>query len=251
VPSVARLFGKHIPIPLPPEFADESTLRAHLGLGAKELKKIWWYRGRMYEQFSIAKGAGKARLISAPNRRLKILQSKLAPLLDQLYRVRNPVHGFVTGRSVKTNALAHENRRFVVNLDVQDFFPAITENRIRGLLRALGADDRVAEIVARLCCLDDHLPQGAPTSPVLSNMICYRLDTDLLRIAKGARAIYTRYADDISFSSYQPPAPLFDGALPTVGRFSPELLAPLVRGAFEANGFIVNPSKAHYATRGG
>lgn len=72
-------------------------------------------------------------------------------------------------------------------------------------------------------------------------MICYRLDTNLLQIAKGARAIYTRYADDISFSSYQPPAPLFDGALPTVGRFSPDLLAPRLRGAFESNGFTINP----------
>lgn len=248
MPSVARLFGKHIPIPIPKEFFDETGLLAHLGLGTKELKKIWWYRRRMYEQFSIAKGP-KVRLISAPNRRLKILQSKLAPLLDRIYRVRNPVHGFVAARSVKTNAQAHGDRRFVVNLDLQDFFPTITENRIRGLLRALDVDDRVAEIIARLCCLDDHLPQGAPTSPVLSNMICYRLDTDLLRIAKGTRAIYTRYADDISFSSYQPPAPLFDGALPTVGRFSPELLAPDLRAAFQGNGFTVNPSKAHYADR--
>src|SRR6185295_7019926 len=101
-----------------------------------------------------------------------------------LYRPRNPVHGFVPGRSVKTNAEAHGQRRFVVNLDLQDFFPTITENRIRGLLQALDVDYRVSEIVARLCCLNDHLPQGAPTSPVLSNMICYRLDTALLNIAK-------------------------------------------------------------------
>jgi RNA-directed DNA polymerase len=249
VPSPARMFGSHIPIPIPPEFADESTFLAHLGLGAAELKKIWWYRSRMYQQFSIAKGAGKLRLISAPDRRLNILQSKLTPLLNQLYRIRKPVHGFVPARSVKTNAEAHGQRRFVVNLDLQDFFPTITENRIRGLLQALGVNYRVSAIIARLCCLNDHLPQGAPTSPVLSNMICFRLDTDLLEIAKGARAIYTRYADDISFSSYQPPAPLFEGALPAVGRFSPEVLAPRLREAFLGNGFAVNPDKAHYADR--
>lgn len=249
MPSAARVFGKLIPIPIPPELADEATLIAHLGLSPKELKKIWWYRGRMYHEFSIAKGAGKVRLITAPDRRLKILQSKLAPLLDQLYRVRNPVHGFVPARSVKTNAEAHGRRRFVVNLDLQDFFPTITENRLRGLLISLNVGTRVAEIIARLCCFNSHLPQGAPTSPVLSNMICYRLDTELLRIAKDARAIYTRYADDITFSSYQPPAPLFEGTLPTVGRFSPQLLAPRLRETFQSNGFTINPDKPHYADR--
>jgi S1-C subfamily serine protease len=238
-----------MPIPIPAELANEAALLTHLGLSQKELKKIWWYRSRMYQHFSIAKGTGQLRLISAPDRRLKILQSKLAPLLDQLYRVRHPVHGFVPKRSVKTNAEAHGDRRFVVNLDLQSFFPTITENRVRGLLCAIGVDFRVAEIVARLCCVDDHLPQGAPTSPVLSNMICYRLDKDLLEIAKAARAIYTRYADDISFSSYQPPAPLFEGAVPAVGRFSPEVLAPRVRQAFSTNGFAINPDKAHYADR--
>jgi RNA-directed DNA polymerase len=101
VPSPGRLFGKHIAIAIPPELADEATLLAYLKLGPRELKKIWWYRHLMYSQFSIAKGSGKSRVITAPNRRLKILQSKLAPILDQLYRVRNPVHGFVPKRSVK------------------------------------------------------------------------------------------------------------------------------------------------------
>jgi hypothetical protein len=86
-------FGKHIPIAIPPELADEAALLAYLKLGPKELKKIWWYRHLMYRQFSIAKGSGKSRLITAPDRRLKILQSKLMLLLDQLYRIRNPVHG--------------------------------------------------------------------------------------------------------------------------------------------------------------
>lgn len=249
MPSAARIFGKHIPISIPPELVDEDKLLAHLGLSAKELKKIWWYRARMYHQFSIAKGKGRTRQITAPDRRLKILQSKLAALLNQLYRIRNPVHGFVPKRSTKTNAEAHGRRRFVVNLDLQDFFPTITENRVVGLLMSLSVDTRVAETVARLCCVNNHLPQGAPTSPMLSNMICYRLDSELLRIAKDARAIYTRYADDLTFSSYQPPAPLFDGALPTVGRFSPELLAPRLLESFHSNGFTINPNKSHYADK--
>ena len=82
MPSAARLFGKPIPTPVPPEFANETSLLVYLGLGPNELKKIWWYRARMYHHFSIAKGMGKVRLISAPDRRLKMLQSKLAPLFN-------------------------------------------------------------------------------------------------------------------------------------------------------------------------
>lgn len=249
MPSARHAFGKRMPIPIPPELADEAAILAHLGMSQGELKKIWWYRHRMYSQFDIAKRSGKVRTIMAPDRRLKIIQRKLAALLDQLYRLRRPVHGFVQDRSVKTNAEAHGRRRFVVNVDLQDFFPTITEKRVAGLLRALGVDRRVSEIVARLCCNMGHLPQGAPTSPVLSNMICYRLDSDLMLVAKNGRAIYTRYADDITFSSYQPLAPLFEAATPAAGRFSPDLLAPQLSSAIKSNGFVINSDKAHYADR--
>jgi len=87
---------------IPPELTSETALLAYLGMSANELKKIWWFRGRMYHRFEIAKGKDKVRVITAPDKRLKHLQRKIAPLLDQLYRVRNPVHGFVTGKSVKT-----------------------------------------------------------------------------------------------------------------------------------------------------
>lgn len=249
VQSARRAFGKLIPLRIPRELADEPALLDYLEMSPAELKKVWWYRGRMYSQFNVAKGSGKVRAITAPDRRLKIIQQKIAPLLDQLYRVRNPVHGYVPERSVKTNAEAHGRRRFVVNLDLKDFFPTITEKRVVGLLRSIGVDKRVSEIVARLCCHMGQLPQGAPTSPVLSNMICYRLDTDLLMVAKASRAIYTRYADDITFSGYQPPASLFDGVVPAVGRFSPDLMAAELRAAITHNGFVVHPEKAHYADR--
>ena len=235
--------------PIPAELASEAALLAHLGVSSQELKRIWWFRERMYHQFEIAKGGGKSRVINAPDKRLKHLQRQIAPLLDQLYRVRNPVHGFVVGRSIKTNGLAHLRRRFVLNIDLQDFFPSITENRVRGVLGAQGVDSRVAEIVARLCCHVSRLPQGAPTSPVLSNMICFRLDRELLELAKAARCIYTRYADDLTFSAHQPLTALFAGAVPPAGHFSPDLLAPALRGALLTNGFALNPKKAHYADR--
>ncbi len=234
-------------VPVISEFSSEAALLAHLGLSAKELKKIWWFRGRMYHQFELPKGKG--RVIEAPDKRLKYLQHQIANRLNLLYRVRNPVHGFVNGKSVKTNALAHLRKRFVVNIDFREFFPSITERRIIGVLESLSIESPVAAIIATLCCHKNRLPQGAPTSPVLSNMICFRLDKQLLTFAKGARCIYTRYADDITFSSHQPMTALFEGPVPLSGHFPPELLTPALRNAIAANGFAINPEKAHYADR--
>lgn len=249
MPYWGTLFGQSIRVDIPAELTDELSLLAYLGLGAPELRKIWYHRGRMYQHFSIAKGPDKVRMISAPDDRLKYLQRKIADKLGEIYRPRNPVHGFVAGRSVKTNAVAHLHRRFVVNIDLKDFFPAITQNRVEGLLNSLGMNSRVAEIISRICCNNGHLPQGAPSSPVLSNMICFRLDKELMEIAKKARCIYTRYADDITFSSFQPPSPLFEAALPPAGRFLPELLAPNLRELFTRSGFTINPDKTHFADR--
>ena len=234
---------------LPSELSSEAALLTYLKLSPAELKKIWWFRATMYQTFPLGTGSGKVRTISAPDARLKYLQRQIAPLLDKLYRVRHPVHGFVAGKSVRTNAEAHLRKRFIVNLDLKDFFPSVSEKRVVGLLVALGMSSRVAAIVARLCTNAGELPQGAPTSPVLSNMICFKLDKDLMSFAKESRCIYTRYADDITLSSHQPMTGVFDGAIPAPGRFPPDLLKPALRDAIESNGFAINAEKSHYADR--
>jgi S1-C subfamily serine protease/retron-type reverse transcriptase len=249
VPNLASFFGAPIRVTVPNELTSEAELLKFLALSTAELKKIWWFRGRMYQKFEISKGDGKKRVISAPDRRLKMLQTKIACSLASIYRPRNPVHGFVDGRSVKTNATAHLRSKFVMNLDIEGFFSAITEGRVSGLMNALGIDGRVAEILARICCNEGVLPQGAPSSPVISNMICFRMDKELQTIAKESRCIYTRYADDITFSSYQPLTLLFEGPPPPAGNFSPDLLKDRLRGAFRSNGFAINPQKVHYADK--
>jgi RNA-directed DNA polymerase len=249
VPRPAHVFGPINNIKLSAELATEASLLAHLGMSRAELNVIQWYAGRMYHTFNIKKKSGKARVINAPDRRLKILQRKITDLLTPLYRRRNPVHGFVAGRSVKTNAQSHLSSKFIVNLDLKDFFPSISLGRVAGVLRSLGIDRTVADAIASICCLHGCLPQGAPSSPILSNMICFRLDKKLLEFAKDARCIYTRYADDLSFSSYQPLTGLFEASPPSSGHFSPELLAEKLQQIFTANGFVVNPDKAHYADR--
>jgi RNA-directed DNA polymerase len=232
---------------IPQELSSEASILAYLEVSTDELKKIWWFRSKMYNVFSIPKGNGKLRTIYAPDDRLKHLQSKLALLLNQLYRVRNPVHGFVEKKSVKTNATAHLNRKYVLNIDLQDFFPSITEKRIVGVLKSVGINSRVSEIVARICCYEHYLPQGSPASPILSNMICFRLDKELLAFSKKSRCIYTRYADDITFSSYQPMSGLFEGSPPAAGHLTLDILSAELQRIFQANGFTINPNKVHYA----
>lgn len=249
--NLGALFAPRVSVhvTVPAEFSNEPALLAYLGVSPSELRKIWYYRNRMYRHFSIAKGPSKQRKISAPDNRLKFIQRKIAEKLTELYKPRKPIHGFVSERSIKTNALSHLNRRFVVNIDLKDFFPTISQKRVNGMLSALSIDARVAEIIARICCNAGHLPQGAPSSPILSNMICFRLDNNLMEFAKEARCIYTRYADDITFSSHQPPTTLFESTPPAAGKFSPDLLAPKLRSIIKSNGFEANPAKTHYADR--
>jgi RNA-directed DNA polymerase len=236
-------------VAIPPELASKAAFLAHLGVSPAELKKIWYHRERMYQNFNVAKKSGKPRPINAPDRRLKFLQRQIAEFLDTLYPVRKPVHGYMSGKSVKSNATSHLKQRFILNLDIKNFFDSITERRVSGILNAIGVPSDVAETVARICCYNGHLPQGGPASPVLSNMVCFRLDRALLKLAKDDKCIYTRYADDISLSSLRPLAPLFNGALPPTGPLAPGLLSAALQTAFANNGFVLNPDKIHYADK--
>ena len=233
----------------PPELASAAALLAHLGMSPAEFRKVWFYRSRIYRRFDVAKAGGGARTITAPDNRLKMIQRSILDLLHPFYQPRRPVHGFVDDRSVLSNAEAHLKRRFILNIDLKDFFPSITEPRVSGFLRSLGLTGRVADVLARLICVDGHLPQGAPTSPLLSNMICFGLDKRLMAFARDARCIYTRYADDITFSGVQPPIPLFEGGAPPAGRVSVDQLAESLRRIVEGNGFTLHPDKLHYADR--
>ena len=249
MPSLFYLFGGASRTKIPPELTSKSELLKYLGVSPAELKKIWWFRGRMYSHFNISKRSGKTRLISAPDYRLKMLQQKIARSLAKLYNPRKPVHGFVTDRSVRSNAESHLRRRFILNVDLKNFFPTITEPRVQGLLESIGIDKDVAETVARICANNDCLPQGAPSSPVISNMICFRFDKALMKFSKEHRLLYTRYADDITLSSFQPPTALFEGDRPDPGKVAEEKLSDEIRSIIRNNGFELNPEKIHYADK--
>jgi RNA-directed DNA polymerase len=166
-------------------------------------------RGMLYPQphyasFLISKRDGTTRQIDAPRRRIKDVQRRLAAILVEVYGPGRPsVHGFQLERSVFTNATPHARvKTFVLNLDLQDFFPSIHYGRVRGLFAnaPFNFAAPIASVLAHICCYRGKLPQGAPTSPVISNLICRSLDYELERLAKSCRATYTRYCDDITFS---------------------------------------------------
>ncbi len=173
-----------------------------------------------YHAFTIPKKNGQTRLIKAPKQGLKWAQRLLNECLQAVFTPREAAMGFVKGRSVVTNASKHVGRRFVFNLDLKDFFPSTHFGRVHAVLQLepFGFSPKVAYLIANLCTdavtqtEEDvkgeevvtkraSLPQGAPTSPILTNLVCRRLDTKLVKLAQTHRCTYSRYADDLTFSS--------------------------------------------------
>ncbi len=184
-------------------------------------------RLRHYVYRPLFKRFGRIRLIEAPKTRLREIQRRILHGILDAIPVHDAVHGFRTGRSIRSFAAPHVGQVLVLRLDLEDFFPSIQVSRLRALFRTIGYPENVADLLAGLCTnatpedawkkiepdrLQDalrlakwryrfaHLPQGAPTSPALANLAAYRLDCRLAGLATAAGANYTRYADDLAFS---------------------------------------------------
>ena len=168
----------------------------------KSLNYYAYHCKQRYKEFTIAKRGGGARTIKAPKRGLKRLQALLNICLNALFMPREAAHGFIPGRNIVTNALPHIGRRYVYNTDLKDFFPSTHFGRVYAVLRLKPFEfsEEVAYLLANLCTDYGSLPQGAPTSPTLTNLVCQRLDRKLVQLAKKNRCTFTRYADDITFS---------------------------------------------------
>jgi RNA-directed DNA polymerase len=182
-----------------------AELAAWLGLAEAELRE-WlgnsppWTRGYDYTRFTIPKRRAGTRTIDAPGEKLKDLQRRVLHRLLSPLPMHPAATGFVAGRSIVDNARPHAGRGVVINLDLADFFPTITADRIAASFRGLGWNADAATILSRICTGEGRLPQGAPTSPAISNLICRRLDARLAALAQRNGGRYTRYADDITLS---------------------------------------------------
>jgi RNA-directed DNA polymerase len=172
-----------------------------------------------YKRFYIPKKTGGKRLISTPMPKLKHAQYWILENILEKIALKDAAHGFVKKRSIVSNALPHVKAEVVVNIDMKDFFPTITYPRVKGVFQSFGYSEQIATIFALICTepecdqieIDGQtyfaagterlLPQGAPTSPALTNIICRKLDARLMGIAAKLNFQYTRYADDLTFSA--------------------------------------------------
>lgn len=173
---------------------------------------------------------GKLREITAPSLPLKSRQRWIAQHILSQLPVSPHAHGFVKSRSIKTNALLHAHHDYVLCMDIEDFFPSIPLDAVVRVFARAGYSKSASAALAQLCCHRDVLPQGAPTSPSLANLIFSPVDEELAALAGPHGAVYSRYADDLTFSS--------DTAL--------DRLEPAVHDVLQRHGYLGNRRKTAY-----
>lgn len=205
-----------------PTLADVDSLAKALGLSVPRLRWLSYHRdvdtGTHYRRWLVPKRDGSSRLISAPKKELKGAQRWIMREVTEHLAVHGAAHGFLKGRSILSNAVVHAGAKVVVKFDILGFYPTVTMRRVRGLFRRAGLTEQVATLMALLATespreeVETHgkkhhvatgprsLPQGAPTSPSITNALCFRLDCRLSGLARKLGCRYTRYADDLTFS---------------------------------------------------
>lgn len=184
-----------------PVFSDVSELAETMHVMPGVIKKHTEDKLISYDSFTIPKYDGTSRQIRAPKKDLKAIQAWiLRNILDSL--AKSPyATAYTQGRSILDNVLPHINNRYYICIDLEDFFPSISIRRVFKLYSHLGYSKEAAEILTHLCTFKGSLPQGAVTSPAISNLIASKLDRRIAGYTSKRNIIYTRYADDITLSS--------------------------------------------------
>ena len=181
-----------------------------------------------YSNYEIPKDGGGVRRIDAPGGKLKVIQGRILRSILNRRRPDKHATAFLPGSSLLKNVNPHVGREVVVRIDLKDFFLNIRFPAVRRVFQDFGYPYRVAGVLASFCTLNGRLPQGAPTSPAISNFVCGKLDRRIHGLSKKMQFRYTRYADDLIFSSNNPKFPS---------------LLPLLKSMIAEEGFIVNEKK--------
>ena len=243
-----------------PQFSDMTDIAASMGVPMGELRFLTYDRkvGKVshYKRFQIPKKTGGMRNVSAPMPRLKRAQYWLLETILTKPEPHDAAHGFRPGRSIMTNAAPHTGKAVVINLDLKDFFPSISYRRVKGLFASLGYPEALAAVFALIATEADRteleldgqswhvaraeraLPQGAPTSPAITNLLCRKLDRRLAGAARKYGFVYTRYADDLTFSADAFDKPALDRLMKTI------------RYVVRDEGFVINEDKTRVMRKG-
>lgn len=237
---------------------DAKDLSSKMGIALKELRYLTYTQKlstkRDYVHFQMAKKTGGFREISAPKPQLKRLQYWILENILNKIAIDEKAHGFVEKRSIVSNAKPHIGKAVVINCDLENFFPTLSYGRVKGLFRSLGYSHELATIFAMLTTeaeqkevnLDGeklflytgerYLPQGSPASPMITNLICRKLDKRMSGIAQTLGFTYTRYADDMTFSANE---------YNTINK-----MLYWIKGIVKEEGFILHPKKTKIMKKG-
>ena len=208
----------------------------------------------LYNSFTILKKNGGERVIHAPKKELKFLQKKLSNVLWECYlesieskskdkNFKTPVlsHAFEKGKSIITNSQMHRNKKYILNIDLKNFFDSFNFGRVRGFFikdKDFTVSPEIATVIAQIACYQGKLPQGAPSSPIITNLITRILDYRIVKIAKKYRFTYSRYADDMTFSTNRELNSNKLRASKELDNFLTELEEVII-----SSGFEINPNK--------
>jgi RNA-directed DNA polymerase len=221
-------------------------LALYLGISPRLVSHMVTHAKKYYTSFQIKKKNGDPRIITAPRVFLKTIQRYILDCILSPLPLHPAATGFRRGFNCSMGAGQHVGCRFLWNIDIANFFPSITQKQITSVFESIGYPSSAAYFLSGLCCLEKRLPQGAPTSPALANLAVTSLDKALSTMSEKAGINYTRYADDLSFSSNNPLSQAFRkkviAAIHKVGfklqRRKTRLMGPKIRR--EVTGLTVN-----------
>jgi len=204
-----------------------------IGFNKQVLDNYITFADAYYKSFYITKkDKSKKRQIESPSKELKSIQRwVLANYLNSI-PINNRANGFIKHRGIKRNAQFHLNKSYILTVDIKDFFPSISQSMVVTALSKHFEDNDFVIKLSKLCTYKRRLPQGAPTSPILSNIVFKKIDEDITRFCNSKMVTYTRYADDMTFSSDT------KNTLHEVYSFLNEILI--------ANSFSINKKKTRY-----
>jgi len=189
------LFDKGLPV-----ISSPSHFSMLVGMSHSYVCSMARVPSKFYRDFEIKKANGKTRRISEPLPDLKFVQHWILQNILEKCPVSIYAKAFIKGRTLKSNAKFHRSQTVVVTMDIKDFFPSISYYGVFSIFSEMGYSEPVSRFLSNLCCYHKSLPQGAPTSPYLSNLYMREFDSEIAEYISDKHIRYTRYADDLTFS---------------------------------------------------